>query len=195
MTMRLELNRELDGIYTEHGDNPGALNAASLMGIRKPVLAWTCNETLDQPNPDSFFQRNLYLGVYPTAPYPFNHHCITPSKRADRYYLDYGPLMDAMRGRKWVLQPHCVEASAPGAKVNLFAVPNGYVAPVTFGETNTVVTLTLRNLDRLSEPLRGQALHPGSDTPVALKITRKRHQWTVEVPLKRGCAMVQFSGN
>ena len=195
MTMRLELNRELDGIYTEHGDNPGALNAASLMGIRKPVLAWTCNETLDQPNPDSFFQRNLYLGVYPTAPYPFNHHCITPSKRADRYYLDYGPLMDAMRGRKWVLQPHCVEASAPGAKVNLFAVPNGYVAPVTFGETNTAVTLTLRNLDHLSEPLRGQALHPGSDTPVALKITRKRRQWTVEVPLKRGCAMVQFSGN
>ena len=95
MTMRLELCRQLDGIYTEHGDNPGAFNAAALMGIRKPVLAWTYRETLDQPDPDSFFQRHLYLGVYPTAPYPFNNHCITPDAKAERYYLDYGPLLDA----------------------------------------------------------------------------------------------------
>src|ERR1035441_7256994 len=73
MTMRLELNRHLDGICTEHGDNPGALNAAALMGLRKPVLAWTYNKTLSQSDPDSFFQRHLHLGAYPIAPYPFNH--------------------------------------------------------------------------------------------------------------------------
>jgi len=64
MTMRLELTRQLDGIYNEFGNNPGALNASALMGIRKPVLGWTTNEALLEPDPDSFFQRHLYLGVY-----------------------------------------------------------------------------------------------------------------------------------
>ena len=53
--------------------------------------------------------------------------------KADRLYLDYGPLLDAMRGRKWVLAAHCVEAVEPGVKVNLFQMPGGYVLPVTFG--------------------------------------------------------------
>ena len=47
--------------------------------------------------------------------------------------LDYGPLLDAMRGKKWVLAPHCVESILPQVKVNLFEVPGGYALPVTFG--------------------------------------------------------------
>ncbi|HXP60140.1 MAG TPA: hypothetical protein VN829_06585, partial [Dongiaceae bacterium] len=190
MTMRLELNRELDGIYTEHGDNPGALNAAALMGLRKPVLAWTYNATLNQPDPDSFFQRHLHLGVFPTAPYPFNHHCINPEPRAERYYMDYGPLLDAMRGRKWVLTARCVESAAPGAKVNLFRVPGGYVLPVTFGGQAASVQLRLANLPGLDKA-KWSVLRPGVETPVPIPAVSRDGSLQLDVPLKRGCAMVQ----
>jgi hypothetical protein len=192
MTMRLELNRHLDGIYTEHGDNPGALNAAALMGMRKPVLAWTYNETLNQPDPDSFFQRHLHLGVYPTAPYPFNHHCINPEPKADRFYLDYGPLLDALRGRKWVLTARCVEASTPGVKVNLFQVPAGYVIPVTFGGKNEAAHVRLHNLAGLDR-LKAEALYPGVEKPAALPAKFTDGRLELDVPLQRGCALVRLS--
>jgi hypothetical protein len=192
MTMRIELNRELDGIYTEHGDNPGAFNAAALMGIRKPVLAWTYIETLNQPDPDSFFQRHLYLGVYPTAPYPFNNHCITPDAKAERYYLDYGPLLDAIRGRKWVLTPGCVESTTPGVKVNLFDAIGGFVVPVTFGGKADSATVRLRNVPGL-EKLKAKAIHPGDAAAQAVPVTVNDGAAELQVPLKRGCAMVVLS--
>ena len=71
---RLDLLRHVDGIYTEFGQDGRSLNSSALMGLRKPVLGWTYNETLRQPDPDAFMQRHLHLGVYPTAPYPWNNH-------------------------------------------------------------------------------------------------------------------------
>ena len=117
--------RHLCGIW----EPPDVANGEALLCIRKPALAWT---TDTDPLSDEFFQRHLHLGVYPTTPYPFNNHCIVPSADHDRWYFDYGPLLDAMRGKKWVLQPHSVTAGAPNVKVNLFEVPGGYVVPVTF---------------------------------------------------------------
>jgi hypothetical protein len=192
MTMRLELDRHLDGIYTEHGDNGGALNAAALMGVGKPVLAWTLNQTLHQPDPDAFFQRHLYLGVYPTAPYPLNHHCITPEPEAERYYIDYGPLLDAMRGRTWVLAAGCAEAATPGVKVNLFRVPGGLVVPVTFGGAARTALVRLRNVPGL-EKARCDALQPGADAPVPVPAWRDDGTLALEVPLHRGCAMVRLT--
>jgi hypothetical protein len=189
MTMRLELCRQLDGIYTEHGNTPGALNAAALMGIRKPVLAWTVNETLNEPDPDSFFQRHLHLGVFPSAPYPFNNHCINPDAKADRLYLDYGPLLDTLRGRKWVLTAHCVEAADQTIKVNLFRTPAGYVLPVTFGGRADVATVRLRNIAGLDK-LHAKALHPGVDAALTVPVVFKDGVLELRVPLKRGCAMV-----
>jgi len=192
MTMRVELNRHLDGIYTEHGDNPGALNAATLMGIRKPVLAWTYNKTLTEPDPDSFFQRHLHLGAYPTAPYPFNHHCINPEPKAERQYMDYGPLLDAIRGKKWVLAAGCIEVATPGVKVNLFQVPGGYALPVTFGGKTESAVVRLRVPGRL-DTLKCEALHPGADAPVPVMTTPKDGALELQVPLKRGCAMVRIT--
>jgi len=34
-------------------------------------------------------QRHLHVGVFPTAPYPSNNHCITPQPEADQLYCDY----------------------------------------------------------------------------------------------------------
>jgi hypothetical protein len=128
-------------------------------------------------------QRHLHLGVYPTAPYPWNNHCINPAPAADQLYLDYGPLLDAMRGKKWVLTPHCVESDA--AKVNLFQVPGGYALPVTFAGK----TVRVRNVPGL-KTARCVAIHPGMEKPVPVAAQFKNRELELTVPLLRGCAMV-----
>ena len=189
---RLDLLRQVDGIYTEFGQDGRSLNASALMGLRKPVLAWSYNETLHQPDPDSFFQRHLLLGVYPTAPYPWNNHCINPETSADQEYLDYGPLLDAMRGKKWVLTPHCIEVVNLAAKANLFRVTDGWVAPVTFGGANASVTLEIGPLPGLKKGVRCEVLHPGQPKPAPIPVAWKQSGLEVQVPLQRGCAMVCF---
>jgi hypothetical protein len=192
MTVRLELGRELDGIYTEFGNNGNALNASALLGTRKPVVAWTYNETLHQPDPDAFMQRHLHLGAFPTAPYPYNNHCINPEPSADRLYMDYGPLLDAMRGKKWVLAPRCVETTTPGVKVNLFEVPAGYALPVSFGGQAATATVKVRNIPGLDK-LKAVALHPGVEIAAPVASTVEEGALTLTIPLKRGCAMVQLT--
>lgn len=194
MTMRLELCRELDGIYTEFGNNANALNGSALLGLRKPVVCWTYNETLAQPDPDSFMQRHLHMGCFPTAPYPANNHCINPEPGADRLYQEYGPLLDALRGRRWVLAPHCVEAVTPGVKANLFEVPGGYALPVTFGGAATAATIRVRGLAGM-ETLAAEAIHPGAAEPVRLAATASTDTLEIAVPLKRGCAMIRLRPN
>ncbi|MFA5817296.1 MAG: alpha-L-fucosidase [Bacteroidales bacterium] len=44
--------------------------------------------------------------------------------------LNTTALMAAMRGKKWVLEPHCLDVDNGAAKANLFEVPGGYVIPV-----------------------------------------------------------------
>jgi hypothetical protein len=181
----------VDGIYTEMGNDGRALNASAFLCLDKPMLAWSYNETLKQPDPDTFFQRHLLLGAFPTAPYPWNNHCITPEPSADQQFLDYGPLLDSLRGKKCVLTAHCVANDTPGVKVNLFRVTEGYSLPVTFGGTNEFVTLRVRNLPGL-EKLHCQALLPGIDTPAPVSATLKNDEMELKVPLKRGCAVVRL---
>jgi hypothetical protein len=185
---RLDLLRQVDGIYSEQGNEGRPLNACALMGLDKPVLAWSYNETLHQPNADAFFQRHLLLGVYPTAPYPWNNHCINPEKSADQFYLDYGPLLDAMRGKRWELAPHAVEVTGGVAKANLFQVPGGYALPVTFGGKAEFADIVVRNiagLDVASCTVR----HPGHEAAAPLTGTFKNGTLTLHIPLQRGCAM------
>ena len=189
MTMRLELCQELDGIYTEFGNNGNALNASALLCLRKPAVGWTYNDTLRQPNPDAFMQRHLHMGIFPTAPYPRNNHCINPTPEAEQLYLDYGLLLEAMRGKKWVLAPHAVDCAI--AKVNLFEVPGGYALPVTFGGKADSAIVTVRNLPGL-EKLKAMAALPGTEVAVPVAGDVKDGVLTLTVPLKRGCAMVKL---
>ena len=188
---RLDLLRQVDGIYSEMGNVGTSLNACALLGLRKPVLAWSYNETLRQPDPDSFMQRHLHLGVYPTAPYPWNNHCITPEPSADRLYLDYGPLLDALRGKKWVLAPHCVQCGAADVKVNLFQVPGGYVVPVTFGKGPTA-EIVVRNLAGMNHA-SFEAIQPGESAVVPIHGRYHDGALRLTVPLKRGCALVRIA--
>ena len=123
------------------------------------------------------------------APFPGNDHSLRPGPWVDRQYLDYGKMLDAMRGKQWVLEPHCVESSTPGVKVNLFHVPGGYALPVTFGGPAPFASVRLRNLPGLQR-LRCEALHPGADKPLAVALTPGEDGVILQVPLKRGCAML-----
>jgi hypothetical protein len=165
LTKRLELLRHVDGIYDEYGQTPTALNTSALMALRKPLMCWTPGANDLRPDPDAFFQRHLHLGAYPTALYPGNNHCIQPDAWAEKYYLDYGPLFDAIRGKKWVLHPHAVEVVGQKAKANLFEVPGGYVVPVTFGGKEATVKVVLHGLPRLAGQtgFRMEVLHPGEE--------------------------------
>jgi hypothetical protein len=186
MDPRLDLMRHLDGIYDEFGDHPEVLNGAAFLCLDKPLLAWTTDG--DQLN-DDYFQRHLYLGAFPTIPYPQNNHCIQPTPEREAWYLDYAPLFRQLRGKSWALQPHCVAVAGDKAKANLFQVRQTWVAPVVFGGTNESVELQLH---LPQEPPITQILiyHPGSDSPTVQAVQNSDALRQIHVPLKRGCAMV-----
>ena len=119
---RIEMMKHLDGFYDESGQNTLAFNLGSFVAMRKPYIAWTQN--IQDPTPDEFFQRHLYMGSFVTVPFPGISHTLPPSgAEVDSQYLDYGPLFDALRGRKWVLKAGVIRAEDPAVKVNVFEVP------------------------------------------------------------------------
>ena len=111
----------------------------------------------------------------------------------DAAYLDYGPLLMAMRGKEWVLEPHCIEVAGAKAKANLFEVPGGWAAPVVFGPKEATVTVLIRNVAGIGEKLKIEALHPGVEQPQPVAAVRKGGVLELQVPLRRGCAMVRLA--
>jgi len=191
---RLEMMRDVDGFYDEVWPTPrghSRLNGTALLALRKPAILWTGSAEWLKPDPDAFFQRHLYMGVYPTVPFPNNDHAINPDSWAEQYYLDYGPLMTAMRGRKWVLDPHCLEVQGGEAKGNLFEVPGGWIAPLMFGTVHRSVTVIIRNVPGLSN-VRCEALLPGTEQAQQVPAFVERSRLHAQVPLRRGCAMLRL---
>jgi hypothetical protein len=189
---RIDLLRQTDGYFDEFTYGGSPLNLTALMGVRRPVLGWTSEEKNLRPDPDAFFQRYLHLGVYPMAPFPGNDHSLLPGAWVDRQYLDYGPLLNILKGKKWVLEPHCIEAVDQAAKVNLFTVPGGWMVPVTFGPAEGSVTIIIRNVAAMTGNLTAEALYPGTDTPAIIALIRTDGLIRLTVPLHRGCAVVKI---
>ena len=188
-TKRIDLLCGIDGIYDEFGDFPASLNTTSLLGVHRPVLGWTRNADNLRPDPDAHFQRNLYLGVFPTAPFPGNDHSIAPDPWVDRQYLDYGPLLDAMRGKRWVLTPDPIRVLSSAASVNLFETPGGFVAPVMLGGTDKQAIVELEGIEAHSV----EVLHPGSSAWKSLQLESERSgNIRITVPLIRGCAVLRL---
>lgn len=187
---RLDANEFVDGIYDEFADFPRMLNLAALLGVRKPTIGWTRDINTLRPDPDALFQQHLHLGVFPTVPFPGADHTISPDAWADQYYLDYGPLFAAIRGKRWVLEPHVVSVENRAASVNIFEVPGGYAVPITFADGKEI-GLTIRRVPRESETLTSiSALHPGEEKPVNLSGQSTRKELKLHVPTKRGCALL-----
>ena len=193
---RLDLMRHLDGVFDEYGKLAHSRNLSALLCLRKPMIAWTIDNPDLRKNPDGYFQAHLHMGAYLTAPIAGNDHSILPDPETDKHFIDYGPLLDAMRGRKWVLKPHVVEALDDPVKVNLFEIPGGYVMPVTFGGERDITTVVLRGLKRLpyQDEFRIEALHPGAEksAPVRAETMEGEGILKLHVPLARGCAMVKL---
>jgi hypothetical protein len=189
---RLDFLKDVDGIFDEFTYAGVPLNLTAFLCINRPALGWTAdNKPIKNEGCDSFFQKYLYLGVYPMAPFPGNDHSIHPDEWTDRQYLDYGPLLSMMRGKKWVLEPHCVEVVEGSAKVNLFKVEKGYVIPVVFGDAGKSVTVIVRNIPGLKNA-GCKAIYPGSEDLVPLNSEEDSGSLKIHVPLVRGCAMVRI---
>ncbi len=196
---RLDLMRHVDGIFDEYGYLPFNNNATALLGLRKSVIGWTPGEDYLKQDPDAFFQRQLYLGIFPMAPFPENStpvawlHSIQPGEWAEAQYKTYGPMLDLNRGKKWVLEAHAVEVQDQAAKANVFETPSGHVIPVVFGGYKPEVTVVLRRFKGLPQNPVFEALHPGRNEWVPVKTDDDGKRLRLAVPLVRGCAMVRVS--
>ena len=197
---RLDLMRHIDGMYDELGQIGDrqmghSLNLCALLCVRKPVMEWTRSIPEIKNDPDNYFQRHLHMGAFLTAPVPGNDHTILPSANVDQAYYDYGPMLDALRGKRWVLEPHTIAVTDDVAKANLFEVPGGYVVPVTFGGSREQVRVVLQHLQKQpgQEAFGVEVIHPGETNWAPLKVGDKDGVVTLDVPLKRGCAMVKLS--
>jgi hypothetical protein len=184
MDRRLELMRHVDGFYDEHGYFPYNLNTSSFLALRKPLVCWTSDENPFGSDPDEYFQRHLYMGAFPTIPVPGNDHSILPSEENDRLYLEYGPLFNALRGRTWVLKPGIINVAE--GKANIFETPAHHVVFVGLAGQLNSAKLTLRGVSGTAK-----LLHPGGPEGELL-VVNESGSGTVEVPLKRGCAMLVF---
>jgi hypothetical protein len=180
----------MDGIYDEFGHMGHSMNLCAFLTLRKPVMAWTIVTPELKQAPDAYFQRHLHMGAFLTAPLPANDHTILPSHGMDQHYFDYGALLEALRGKQWVLKPHVVEVMDNTAKANIFEVPGGYVVPVTFGGDATTARVILRYLDKNA----GQAtvIHPSETDWAQLPMETQGDRTILDVPLVRGCAMVRL---
>ncbi|MGC8669391.1 MAG: NPCBM/NEW2 domain-containing protein [Chthonomonadales bacterium] len=189
---RLEILRYADGIFDEFTYHPASINQDGLLGICKPVIGWTADESNLKPRPDEFFQRLLYMGIFPMCPYPGNDHSILPNPWAEDWYRRYGPLLDAMRGKKWVLTPHPVAVVQGRALVNAFHTPQGLVLPVVFGGSAQRVRVRLRCVPAASARyLETDAVLPGRSAPARVRVSRCGRWLDLDVPLEKGCAMVR----
>jgi hypothetical protein len=192
---RIDLLKQTDGYFDEFTYGGSPLNLTALMGIRRPVLGWTSEEKNLRPDADAFFQRYMYLGVYPMAPFPGNDHSLLPGEWVDKQYLDYGPMLEILKGKKWVLEPNCIGVEGENAKVNLFEIKGGWAIPVTFGPKEGTVTVILRNVPGMKGTLSAEVLYPGNDKPVKIAIDKTTNEIRLAVPLQRGCAMVKIVGS
>lgn len=128
--------------------------------------------------------------MLPMAPFPGNDHSIAPGTITDKLYLDYGPLMLAMKERKWVLEPHAVTVKDNAAKVNLFTVPQGYAIPVVYAKPGIkTARVTFQNTGG-KEVNSCMVYLPGREEPVQVKFKRSKTSISMDVPLERGGAMV-----
>ncbi len=192
MYARLDLMRQLDGFYDEHGQHPHSINTCSILALNKPYIAWTWELADIKKDPDAYFQHHLYLGAFLTAPVRGNDHTVWPDAKLDRLFFDYGPLLDTLRGKRWVLLPHVVGVERGKALANLFSVPGGYVVPVMLGGEDASAEVVLQGLPTLPGHggFRVEALHPGQSQPVELTPAADGDRLRIDVPLKRGCAML-----
>jgi len=191
---RIDILKQVDGLFDEHGDYGPSKNLTAMVGMFKPTIEWVQEASKFKPDPDTFMQRFLYLGMFPVAPFPQNDHCILPSTEADKIYTDYGPMFTALRGRKWCLLPHALRIDYGDAKANLFKVPSGYVIAITLTGSASSSAITLRSIPEIAagKKLKCEVIHPGEEQWTECAMRQAESGISLKIPLRRGCAMVRL---
>ena len=166
------------------------MNTIGFLGIKKPVLGWINKADQYKPDPDWAMQKFLYMGVFPMAPFPANDHSLRPDPWIDQLYLDYGPLLIQLRGKKWVLEPHVVEVKDRPAKANIFKTFEGFAIPVVFAKDHQAVQVLLKTSMLENKAYEFKAIVPGSEKEIPVKATNNKDILVLDVPIKRGCSML-----
>lgn len=196
MNRRLDLLEHIDGVWDEHGQHAHSLNLCAFLSVYKPFVTWTWQMNEFTGGPDAYIQRHLHLGAQLMVPFPGNDHSVELDDFTRQCYLDYGPLFEGIRGKRWVLRPHAVMVDGGSGKANIFQVArDAYVVPVTFGGDSDSVTLSVGNLlvPLNRDRTRVEMIHPGeaSWSPIRdANTVGGRLRFTV--PLRRGCALVRL---
>jgi hypothetical protein len=191
---RIDLLQQADGILDEFTNATAPLNLTAFLTLNKPALGWTPGkEVIEAAGGDNFFQKYLYLGVFPMCPFPGNDHALQPDSMVDKLYLDYGPLMNQLKEKQWVLQPGIVTVKNDKAKVNIFKTNKGYTIPVVYGN-GIVVTVVLKNPIFAKGNFSYKVFLPGRRDAVHVKTRRIGDAVEINVPLVKGAAMVTVTG-
>ena len=133
-------------------------------------MGWTSGkDDILRMGVDNFFQKYLYLGVYPMCPFPGNNHSIQPNPDVDKWYLEYGPLMIAMKRRKWILEPHVIWVKDDVAKANIFSIPKGLFIPVVYAKEGvTEARVTFKNVGG-GKIISCLVYSPGKEKPIPVE--------------------------
>ncbi len=186
---RIDYFEHVDGIFDEFTYSGTPLNTSAFICVNKPALGWTDeNTTVLKEGGDNFFQKYLYMGVFPMCPFPGNDHSVHPADSVDRFYLDYGPLMKLMQKRKWVLSPHVVSVKNNAAKANVFSTPEGYLIPVVYGKQQKIEVSI--HLPVTPEKMKCLIYYPGIEKPIEMVYLKENDKIIVDLDLVRGCGMV-----
>ena len=194
---RIDLMQHIDGIYDEYGNFPSSINLCAQMAFLKPIIAWTRNKEDLLPNPDAYLQRYLYLGSFLTIPFPGNDHTITPDAGVEQTYLAYGPLFNAMKGRRWLLVPNIISVEQQLAKANIFMVGDKLLIPVIFGNQLSSVQVSLHLPKELATGKTAivKLMQPGDREWSTLKTIQMNENLILQVPLKKGCALISIGSD
>ncbi|MCZ7544940.1 MAG: hypothetical protein M5R40_16090 [Anaerolineae bacterium] len=196
MNRRIDLLEHADGVWDEHGQHAHSLNLCAFLSLYKPFVTWTWQMNEFSGDPDAYIQRHLHLGAQLMVPFPGNDHSVELDEFTRKCYLDYGPLFEGIRRKRWVLRPHVISVEGESAKANIFQVGrDAYVVPVTFGWECDSVTLSIGNLPvPLSrDRSRVELIHPGEDSWMPIRDASMVDEYLrLTVPLQRGCALVRL---
>ena len=190
---RIDLLDQVDGVLDEFTQATSPLNLTAFLTLYKPALGWTPGkEVIDADGGDHFFQKYLYLAVFPMCPFPGNDHALLPDSAVDQLYLDYGPLMNQLKEKRWVLRPGILEITGSDARANIFQTKSGYSIPVVYGSgRQAVVTVNDAGIARHS--WNCLVYLPGRTEARQVQAVQRGNILSVTVPLERGAAMLVLS--
>ena len=135
----------------------GILGAGGMVNIMWTTNAGECCRT--EADADVYFQRRLFMGVYPMAPIPASDHSISYDPVTASYYAQYGGLFAALQGKRFNLAPHAASVTEGNAVVNAFILQNDtLIYPVGLA-TSQSVSLDFRSVP--ASVTSWEATYPG----------------------------------